>query len=48
MTITQTYAAKLIKAGKATLTTTVTDDRGHVYQVLDRHDLQRVDHYRVS
>ena len=47
MTITKSYAERLICEGKATKTTTITDDKGHTLQALDRHDLQRVDHYRI-
>lgn len=49
MTITKKYALQLIREGKATLGPVLTpDDHGHVYQAIDRHDVQRVDHFRVS
>ncbi len=48
MIITAAHARSLVKSGKATPTTTVTDDQGRVWQALDRHDIQRVDHYRVG
>lgn len=48
MIITKSYAKKLAKAGKATIEDcTVTDDRGHIWQIVTRHDVQRVDHYRA-
>jgi hypothetical protein len=48
MTISKKYALSLVKSGKATLgPVLVADERGHVYQAIDRHDLQRVDHFRV-
>ena len=49
MTISKRYALSLIKSGKATMgPVLVPDERGHIYQAIDRHDVQRVDHYRVS
>jgi hypothetical protein len=49
MTITKKYALSLVKSGKATMgPVLVADERGHVYQAIDLHDVQRVDHYRVS
>lgn len=54
-TITKQTANKLIRSGAARLTDcngvalgTTTDERGHVYQIVERLDLQRVDHYRVE
>ena len=46
MILTFKYANRLIKAGKATIVATVTDN-GAVYYVLNRHDLQRTDHVEV-
>lgn len=47
MIITKTYADRLIRESNATKTTTVTDDKGRTFQAIDRHDIQRVDHYRI-
>ena len=47
MIITIEYAKRLIKAGKAILVTTCDHD-GNTYIVLDRHDLQRTDHAKVT
>jgi hypothetical protein len=44
-------AKKLVKAGKATIEregVLAPDERGNVYQVVTRHDLQRVDHIKIS
>jgi hypothetical protein len=46
MIITLTYARRLIRAGKATIVATVTDN-GLQYIVLNRHDIQRTDHAEV-
>uniref|UniRef100_A0A6M3LBC8 Uncharacterized protein n=1 Tax=viral metagenome TaxID=1070528 RepID=A0A6M3LBC8_9ZZZZ len=52
--ITVQYAARLVRQGKATVIGKTTDqprwaDRynGKVYAILNRHDLQRIDHYEV-
>ena len=46
MIITRAYAKKLIRAGKATITTSLRpDDNGRVYIAVDRYDVSRVDHY---
>lgn len=47
MIITIAYAKRLIKAGKATIVATVTDN-GAKYYVINRHDIQRTDHAMVS
>lgn len=44
MKITQAYAKKLIKAGKATATNEITESNGDCYAVITRHDIGRVDH----
>jgi hypothetical protein len=46
MIISIAYARRLIKAGKATIVTTVTHDDVEYY-VINRHDLQRTDHAEV-
>jgi hypothetical protein len=46
MILTLAYAKRLIKAGKATIVTTVTHD-GVEYYVINRYDLQRTDHTKV-
>jgi hypothetical protein len=43
MIIVLDYAKRLIKAGKATIVSTVTDN-GAEYYVINRHDIQRTDH----
>jgi len=51
MIIAISTAKKLVKAGKATIEAEgilAPDERGHVMQVVTRHDLQRVDHIRIS
>ena len=48
MIITKSYANRLLREGKALETTTVTDEKGHTFQAIDRLDKQRVDHYRVT
>ena len=47
MIITLAYAKRLIKAGKATIVATVTDN-GTDYYILNRHDIQRTDHAEVT
>ena len=47
MIITLAYAKLLIKAGKATIVATVTDN-GAEYYILNRHDVQRTDHAEVA
>ena len=47
MIITIEYAKRLVKAGKATIVTTCDSD-GDTYIVLNRHDLQRTDHAKVT
>jgi len=47
MILTIAYAKRLIKAGKATIVTTVDHD-GITYYVISRHDLQRTDHAEVA
>ena len=53
MVISKKYAQKLVREGKArivgrTTTATTWDDRayGDIYRVVNRLDIQRVDHYR--
>ena len=48
MTITKSYAERLIRQGKAVKTTTITEENGHQFQAIDRLDMQRVDHYRIK
>lgn len=51
MIISTSTAKKLVKAGRATIEAEgilAPDERGHVYQVVTRHDLQRVDHIKLS
>lgn len=43
MILTIAYAKRFIKAGKATIVATVTDN-GADYYVINRHDIQRTDH----
>lgn len=46
MIITKKYARQLIRQGKATRSgVTIKDDRR--FAILTRHDLHRVDHYRL-
>ena len=48
MIITRAYAKKLIKAGKASITTALQpDDNGRIYIAVDRYDLTRVDHFEA-
>jgi hypothetical protein len=47
MIITLAYAKRLIKSGKATIVTTC-HHNGREYIVIDRHDLQRTDHAKVT
>lgn len=47
MIISKKYAKKLVREGKATETCTTTDHE-RLYQAVDRHYLQRVDHYRLA
>lgn len=44
MKISRNHAKRLVRQGKATLDGSTTDD-GRRYQIVIRHDLQRVDHY---
>ena len=46
MIISRSYANKLVKAGKATLDGATYHD-GARWQIVVRHDLRRVDHYRL-
>lgn len=46
MILTLEYVKRLIKAGKATIVTTVYHD-GIDYYVINRHDLKRTDHAEV-
>lgn len=51
MIITVSTAKKLARAGKATIEPEgilAPDERGQVFQVVTRHDLQRVDHIKIS
>lgn len=47
MLITKKYARRLISQGKATRSGVTTKDEKR-YAILTRHDLHRVDHYRVG
>ena len=44
MIITRGYANRLVKQGKATLDGS-TRERDQRYQIVVRHDFQRIDHY---
>jgi hypothetical protein len=49
MIITKAHAQRLIKAGKArTIAGDIATHDGKRYQIVDRLDLQRVDHYEVD
>lgn len=51
MIIAISTAKKLVKAGKATIEVEgilAPDQHGDAYQVVTRHDLQRVDHIKIS
>lgn len=51
MIIAISTAKKLVKSGKATIEPEcilAPDQFGDVYQVVTRHDLQRVDHIKIS
>ena len=51
MNIAISTAKKLVKAGKATIEAEgilSPDENGHVFQVVTRHDLCRVDHIKIS
>lgn len=45
MILSPNYAKSLIRKGQATPTTTVEHETGRTLQAIDRHDVQRVDHY---
>lgn len=45
MIITRNHAMRLVREGKATLVSGGTIHNGQRYQIVERHDLQRVDHY---
>jgi len=47
MIISPAYAKRLIRQGKASKGAIV-EDNGTLYQSIDRHDLQRVDHYCIG
>ena len=47
MKITKAYAIRLVAVGKATIVATC-EHEGDTYIVLDRHDLQRTDHAKVT
>lgn len=47
MIISKRYAKRLIKQERASKGV-ITEDNGSVYQSIDRHDLQRVDHYQIA
>lgn len=46
MIISRGYANKLVRDGKATKNGS-THDNGKRYQIVERHDIQRVDHYEL-
>lgn len=51
MIIAISTAKKLVKAGKATIEAEgvlAPDEHGNIYQVVTRHDIQRVDHIKIS
>jgi hypothetical protein len=51
MVISIRTARKLVKTGDATIEAEgvlAPDERGNVFQVVTRHDLQRVDHIKIS
>jgi hypothetical protein len=48
MIITKNYAQKLIQEGLAKVVGTLSPDwRGKIYAILERKDLQRIDHYEI-
>jgi hypothetical protein len=47
MIITRSHANRLVRTGKATKDGSTTDNDQR-YQIVVRHDLQRVDHYPLS
>ena len=47
MIITLNYARRLVRAGKATIVATCSDD-GREYIVINRHDMQRTDHAEID
>jgi hypothetical protein len=47
MIISRGYANKLVRDGKATLSGSTRHD-GKRYQIVNRHDIQRVDHYELK
>jgi ASC-1-like (ASCH) protein len=47
MIISKKYAIQLVKQGKAKIEGKLKpDDRGTVYTIITRYDLQRTDHYK--
>lgn len=51
MIIAISTAKKLAKSGKATIEADgilAPDARGNVYQIVTRHDVQRVDHVKIA
>ena len=51
MIIAISTAKRLVKAGRATIEAEcilAPDEHGHVYQVVTRHDYQRVDYIKIS
>lgn len=48
MIITKRTARKHIKAKNAAVIGTVREDNGQLYAIVDRYDLQRVDHYPID
>ena len=48
MIITRTYAHRLLRRGLATADGSNTYHDGAYWMIVDRHDLQRVDHYPAS
>lgn len=49
MIINRKTAEKLIKDGRAVVEGALKpDDKGRVYAILTRYDLQRTDHYRID
>ena len=46
MIISKSYAKKLEKNGSATIENSTTEMDGDSYQIVTRHDKQRVDHFK--
>jgi hypothetical protein len=47
MNISRSHANRLVREGRATLDGATYDIGGQRYQIVIRHDIDRVDHYRL-